>query len=472
MLKKIAGAAVLLALLGWYVDHPTRTTPGFFIDESSIAYNALTISRTGLDEHDARMPLYFEAFGEYKNPVYIYLLAAVFRVAGPSILAARMLSILLGYVAAMILGLLVRRQTRSDAAGAFAFIAALLTPWLFEIGRLVFEVALFPLALALALFAIAEAARRQRMTPRVVIACAASLAIVTYTYTAGRFLGPVMALGLALLLPRRRVRDIAAIWCAYAVTMIPLVIFAVRHPHALTARLNEVGVAQGNFLAHWLASFSPRFLFMQGDLNARHHIAFGGELFVSVGLAALVGLVAAVRDARRDPWSRYLLFALLIAPVPGAITQDDPHALRLITMAVVIVILAGNGVATLLALQTEKRLRVLLVGTLFVAVIAQGIVFRQKFVKLGPVRYDEFCVTYPYVFDVALATRQPLGVENNPYYINAWWYGALHGIDRELLPRYERDAEPRGTVMLGIAHDCPTCRVLVDLRWFWAYRRE
>jgi len=104
MLRKIAGAAGLLVLLVWYVGEPLRTTPGFFIDESSIAYNALTISRTGLDEHGQRMPLYFRAFGEYKNPVYIYLLAALFRITGPGILASRALSIALGYLAALVLG--------------------------------------------------------------------------------------------------------------------------------------------------------------------------------------------------------------------------------------------------------------------------------------------------------------------------------------------------------------------------------
>src|ERR1043166_1964437 len=78
-------AAGLLLALAWDYDDPLRTTPGFFVDESSIAYNAWSIAQTGRGEHGITMPLYFPAFGEYKNPVYIYLLALVFKITGPSI---------------------------------------------------------------------------------------------------------------------------------------------------------------------------------------------------------------------------------------------------------------------------------------------------------------------------------------------------------------------------------------------------
>jgi predicted membrane-bound mannosyltransferase len=77
--------------------------PGFYIDESSIAYNAYTISERGQDEYGEPWPLYFRAFGEYKNPFYIYLLAFLFRIFGPSMLVARLLSISLGVAAVLTL---------------------------------------------------------------------------------------------------------------------------------------------------------------------------------------------------------------------------------------------------------------------------------------------------------------------------------------------------------------------------------
>src|SRR4051812_2153843 len=135
--------ALAFALYAW--EAPSNP-PGFYIDESSIAYNAHTISRTGADEYGEAWPLYFRAFGDYKNPVYVYALAAVFRVTGPSIFVARLFSATLGALAAVLLGLLAVRMTKRAAVGVVVGLSALLTPWLYESSRLVFEVAAYPLA--------------------------------------------------------------------------------------------------------------------------------------------------------------------------------------------------------------------------------------------------------------------------------------------------------------------------------------
>ena len=74
------------------------TPPGLHVDEASVGYNAWTIAHHGVDEHGVHWPLFFEAFGEYKNPLYIYLLAGVFKLAGPGVLTERRLSALLGWL--------------------------------------------------------------------------------------------------------------------------------------------------------------------------------------------------------------------------------------------------------------------------------------------------------------------------------------------------------------------------------------
>src|SRR6185436_17669720 len=102
----IAGGVIL------YARAVTTNPAGFYVDESSIAYNAHLIAQTGHDEHGEAWPLYFRAFGDYKNPVYIYLLAGIFKLTGPSILVARLLSAVLGFAAALLIGLLAWRITR------------------------------------------------------------------------------------------------------------------------------------------------------------------------------------------------------------------------------------------------------------------------------------------------------------------------------------------------------------------------
>ena len=150
----IVGMLVLTAV---YVAGVPHNPPGFYLDESSIAYNAHTISQTGRDEFGVSWPLYFRAFGEYKNPIYIYLLAGLYYLFGPSIFVARLLSVVLGLMAALLLGVLATQMTRRRSIGMIVGVTALLTPWFFELSRLVLEVALYPLALALFLLVLQRA---------------------------------------------------------------------------------------------------------------------------------------------------------------------------------------------------------------------------------------------------------------------------------------------------------------------------
>src|SRR2546421_9334417 len=83
LLRRRRAALLVLFLVAFgvalYFEGLRHNPPGFHLDESSIAYNAHTVSQTGRDEHGEAWPLYFRAFGEFKNPVYIYILAALFR---------------------------------------------------------------------------------------------------------------------------------------------------------------------------------------------------------------------------------------------------------------------------------------------------------------------------------------------------------------------------------------------------------
>src|SRR6266436_10063902 len=95
--------AAIVPLYVFYVCGISNNPPGFYLDESGIAYNAYLIAHTGAGEFGVRWPLFFQfytgPFVQYGNPVYIYLLAAVFFLFKPSILLARLFSATLVFVA-------------------------------------------------------------------------------------------------------------------------------------------------------------------------------------------------------------------------------------------------------------------------------------------------------------------------------------------------------------------------------------
>ena len=52
-------AAVTL-LFTFYLKDVSRNPPGYYLDESSISYNAYLISRTGASRYGVHWPLYFQ----------------------------------------------------------------------------------------------------------------------------------------------------------------------------------------------------------------------------------------------------------------------------------------------------------------------------------------------------------------------------------------------------------------------------
>ena len=269
-------ALVLVGGATLYTWHLTRNPAGFFIDESSVAYNAYTISQNGQDEFGNSWPLFFRAFGDYKNPVHVYLLAALFKLTGPSILTARMVGAIAGVANALLLGLLAVRVSGRRGVGLLVAASALLTPWLFELSRVAFEVALYPLAVTLFLLCVQRAATKAKWTWLDVGCLTSTLMLLTYTYSIGRLLAPLLALGLVVFATRARWSGILRTWAIYILTLLPMIIFQRRHADALTGRFKLISYIKPDnsaieigwqFIKHYLANLNPVKLLVNGDPN-------------------------------------------------------------------------------------------------------------------------------------------------------------------------------------------------------------
>ena len=155
ILTWIAGIALLFAVYTWGLS---TNPPGFYVDESALAYNAYLLAHTGAGEFGPRFPLYFEMFTNgftaYVSPTQVYLLALVFRSFHPSILIARIFAAFWVFAACLLLGLLARRISGQLKIGVIVTATALLTPWFFDLRGLVMEPHFVPLALGLVLVAL------------------------------------------------------------------------------------------------------------------------------------------------------------------------------------------------------------------------------------------------------------------------------------------------------------------------------
>src|SRR2546421_11394728 len=159
--NRLGWLRVVLLTLGFallyvfYIYSLATNPPGFYVDESAIAYNAYCIAHTGANEFGARFPLFFPVYTggwvQYANPTQIYLLAIPFTVIKPSIWFARVYSASWVFAACLLLGWLSKRISGKEMIRLLVAAIALLTPSLFARSRLLMETIFYPMAVALVL---------------------------------------------------------------------------------------------------------------------------------------------------------------------------------------------------------------------------------------------------------------------------------------------------------------------------------
>lgn len=477
-------AVSLLVIVSYFYDVP-RNPVGFFVDEASIAYNAHTVAQTGKDEYGHTLPLYFHAFGEYKSPVYIYILSAIFWFTGPSELAARMLSAVMGLATALLLGILAAQLTGRRLVGLILFLAAALTPWVFEISRLVFEVAFLPVNLALFLLVLQRGAKRPRWSVFTAAGLGVLLGLMVYTYSVGRVLAPLFALGLAIFFTRERWRQVVLTWIVFGITLVPLAVFTLHHPGALSERFKFVTyVKPGDtrsqialrFMQNYAENFSPRRWLLYGDPEPRHHLPGMGSLLAGVVALAALGLILVLIRYRNNAWWRFIIYGLLVSPIPAALTLDYFHTLRLIALPCFLLVLTIPAVEFLVAESGQRaNVRRVALTALVLIVLLQGALFQWRFHKALP-RDDAFDSYYQELLAKALAQPQrPIYLfDKTPAaYVYAYWYATTWGTNVNNFYRVPPgESPPPGAIVIGHELPCKDCEIIIQRGQFQVYKQK
>jgi 4-amino-4-deoxy-L-arabinose transferase-like glycosyltransferase len=469
----LAGLVLALAVLALaYLRVPGNNPPAMYRDEAGIALDADLVAHTGRDSSGALLPLYFRSFGDYKSAPYIYLLGAVFSVTGPHETVAREVSAVLGVLGVALLGVLGRRLTGSTAVGLATALLAATTPWLFEVSRLVFEVALLPPLLAVLLLLVHGGGSRDRWSSGRCVAVGVTIAAIAYAYAGGRALAPVLAGALLVTSRGPRLRSVLASLAAAAVALLPMAAFAVKHPSALLVRFSHVRGDEGaggplpvRILLQWLQELNLLRWVASGDRNLRHHVHGGGGSLLAAGvLLAGLGIVVLVRRGGWDPFWSFTVLALVGSAVPAAISDVRLHALRSVGIPVLLVVLA---VPALAQLTSSGRGRAVLVATATVGLV-QLVVFAAAWQQQGPRRTAAFHAGLRPVLHAALATGRPVVVgRDDPDALGGTaWLAHVEHVPVRLLNGSE--PAPPGSVLVAVERTCPGCTSIADADIFHA----
>jgi hypothetical protein len=389
LLWAVAFSVVAAALVARNLIRLDAAPPGLYVDEASIGYNAWAIAHYGVDEHGYHWPLYFQAFGEYKNPIYIYALAPLVRVLPLTAAVERLPAAIFGIAAAFVLTAIAWRMTRSKAIALSILALAALTPWITQQSRVGFEVITILVTLSIALWFIAT---ESQLTRRRLLLAGCFFALSIFAYSAGRL--EVLLFTVAFAACYRRQPRWWLLLIPVVVGYAALGAWSLTHPGALTAEFGSVSIASDHpgagtlvlrFITNYLQYFSPDFLFIHGDANLRHNTGYAGMLLAVTAPLVLLGLWGCWKR-RADALPRFSVSALLLSPIAGALTLSSPHALRGVLMVPFLFVIAVYGLVELAGIPRRMRVVPAFVAMSCAALFVQGGLYTLDLYTAYPVR--------------------------------------------------------------------------------------
>lgn len=352
-------------------DFPT----GFYCDEASIGYNAFKILHTGKDEHGIAFPLYFEAFGEYKNPVYIYCTVPFIALFGLDEFSTRLTAAFFG-VLTVLFAFLLFREMFSIREGILAALLLAICNWHIHFSRIAFELISLPCFFTAGLYFLYRGTVNKTVC---LYPAALILGLSMYTYGTAKVFMPLFLMGYLILFFRyfwrKKLATLLSL-CIFAGTVYPLVWYSMKYPQRARARFDVMSVfsqhrsreATARLIAdNYKKHFSYNFLFKNGDPNRRHAVAGFGELYRADIPLYLLGILVLIFARRREGFM--LLWWLALFPAAAAITQEIPSATRCIIALPVVPGIAAVGLAWVFRNLVASR-RILLVLAGMAAVIA------------------------------------------------------------------------------------------------------
>lgn len=358
---------ILLISIGLRFFNLGTTPAGLFVDEASIGYNAYSIMMTGKDEYGKTLPVLIRSFGDYKAPVYIYLLIPIYKIWGMNVTTTRSLSAGAGVITVLFLYLLVIQITNKKRLALLTSLILAISPWHILLSRAAFEANLALMFMIVGLWAFYKFIRGNKIF-FIVFAIATALAFTTYhserlilplLYSAlfwyyrkkvfiktnKRWLIIGLTLGFIILIPMFLALKTSAFW-ARAETV-----------NVLGAKTQDLwGFAKGlsvlnnrfllslrEWLSLYVAYFSPKYLFGSVNSIPRNVYPNLGPFYIWELVFLAIGVVKLIK-VRRGEFKLLTILLLILSPLPASLVREPFGMIRALTMVVPLSIIIALGV--------------------------------------------------------------------------------------------------------------------------------
>lgn len=388
LLKKYSVFFIVLLALVLRFWNLGVTPPSLYWDEVSQGFNSFSILKTGFDEHHEFLPIArFQAFGDYKAPIYIYLDVVPILLFGQTEFAVRFPSPFFGTLTVLLayfLALEVYSERKNK--GVIAFFSSLflaISPWHIQLSRVAYEanIATFFTVLGLLLFFVAK--RKQNF---IYIVSSISFVLAFYSFNAHRVFVPLLVLLLLAVYHKSLFKNVKLMVFSGLIALLLLLPFAfyfltpesklrfqevnIFSDIAVVKESNRLIQEDGNsifsklvhnrrvlygfsYVKHYFDFFNPQYLFVKGDVNPRFSTQENGELYPFMLPLIVIGIYMVAKGNKRD--ALFLFGWLLLAPVAAATARETPHALRSETFIPIYELFAALGVTV--TLQTLRKFK-------------------------------------------------------------------------------------------------------------------
>lgn len=346
-----------------------KIPPSLDWDEPSLGWNAYSLLKTGTDEYGNAHPVAIRSFNDYKPPLYVYSLVPVMGLLGKTEFSVRFPSALAGVTTVVLLFLITKSfAKKSKNRNKFALCVMLfasINPWLLQFSRIAFEANLaltFFLLGAYFLWNFFE----NKSSFWLILVSSVSFVLSVYAYHSSRILVPTFIFAVLLIKRNHIIKNWKAIIVVsflFCVLLFPILRNAVR-VGGLQARFDTVSIfvtkpglemnsLTGKILAspllyypqvftkNWLSHFDFNFLFLNADLNPRHHSPDMGLLLLMDFPLLILGVYFLSKN--RPKFLPWLIILILACPIASALTISAPHAVRALPLASVLLIVSSYG---------------------------------------------------------------------------------------------------------------------------------
>ncbi|MCB9800893.1 MAG: glycosyltransferase family 39 protein [Pseudomonadales bacterium] len=373
---------------------------GFQWDEASYAYNAYSILKTGKDEWGVSMPIFLEAFGDFKPALLSYLMIPFFTLFSVNEFFARLPVVLLASLGVVAFYYIVKKHTTSFS-GALAAVIMAITPWHMHYSRIAFDpmVSLSFLLIGLAFFQEIHAYKKRLIGIFFFL-------LAMYTYNASRFFVPLLIVVHECFFTysgnvKRYFQENVAVFLAGGLSVLLIFVATFGSSAGDRARTvffwnKDVAHAQVEkgiyrsvvtglplirvfhnkgiyifdlFFTQYLSHFSPGFLFPHSNQSPAYAFYEHGSLLYFFIPFLFLGLMFGKKDST---WWFFLAW-LLVSPIPSSLTNGAPNGNRALIMVPALVYFTVVGIVFLYEAIAKK------LHPVFSWAIWLGIVFGMVF---------------------------------------------------------------------------------------------